>query len=77
MFDYFSTPSLFFFIQRVAKTVKFILLDFVELHCLSASLVAATVDSGFQELQWFGNCVASGRICSNKQTEIIVAIDWA
>ena len=38
-----------------SKTVKFILRDFDELHCLGVFLVIATVDSGFQELQWFGN----------------------
>ena len=38
-----------------SKTVKFILRDFVELHSLGAFLVVATVDFGFQELQWFRN----------------------
>ena len=40
-----------------ANTVKFIFRDFVELHCLDAFLVVATVDYGFQELQWLGNSV--------------------
>ena len=49
------TPPLFiinFFAGSM--TVKFILRDFVDLHCLGAFLVVATDDFGFQELQWFG-----------------------
>ena len=49
-----------FLINFVAgsMTLKLILRDLVELHCLGAFLVVATVDSSFQELQWFGNSVA-------------------
>ena len=41
-----------------SKTVKFILRDFVGLHCLVICLVVATVDSGFQEFQWFEDSAA-------------------
>ena len=39
-------------------TVILIIRDFVELHCLGAFLVVATVDSAFQVLEWFGYKVA-------------------
>ena len=39
----------------VSKTVKFILRDFIELHCSDAFVMVTTYDSGFQELQWFRN----------------------
>lgn len=41
-----------------AANDEFILRDFVEFHCFGAFLVVATVDSSFQELEWFGNSVA-------------------
>ena len=49
---------MFFVLLRCSETVKFTLQDFAELHRLSAFLVFATIDSGFQELQGFGNNVA-------------------
>ena len=57
---FFPYEEYSFLIHFVAgnKTVKFILQDFVELHCLDAFLVVVNVDSGFQQLQWFGNSVA-------------------
>ena len=52
-----------FLINLVAefKTDKSILWDCVELHCLGAFLVVATVDSVFQEwsgVEWFGKSTA-------------------
>ena len=47
------TTPLFFFTNFVAgsNTVKPILWDFVDLHCLGAFRVVATVESGCQEFQ--------------------------
>ena len=36
-----------------SKTVKFILRDFIVLHYLGVFLLAAAIDSGFQEILWF------------------------
>ena len=48
--------------QHCCEYVTFILWEFVKLHYLSAFLVVATVVSGFQELQWFGNSVVGLKV---------------
>ena len=44
----------------------------VELHCLGAFLVVTTIDSGFQEFQWFGNSVVGLSQYTRLLTQAIV-----
>ena len=53
----FSSGQLQADMMMMIMTVKFSLRNFVELYGVGAFLVVATVDSGFHDLQWFGNSV--------------------